>query len=159
MQETQTSIFDSEVDNFIPLRRKDLLPWWIKTFNWVFMVLGGFSVIIFIAGLLGLEGELSLYGLNANDPLSLAGLAILGIFIFNGIAAYGLWAEKNWGVNVAMASALVGIVVCTYTWIAMPTTSSRGTVVFSFRFELILLFIFMRKLLKIRSEWDTRIGQ
>ena len=159
MQETQASIFDSEVDNFIPLRRKDLLPLWIKAFNWVFMVLAGFSVLILIAGIFGATARLAIYGLATNDPVSLMGLSMIGIMILNGITGYGLWSEKDWGVNVAMACAFVGMVVCIYTMIYLPSANFIRGLSFSFRFELFVLFIFMRKLLKIRNEWDTRVGQ
>ncbi|MRG44638.1 hypothetical protein GFS24_05910 [Chitinophaga sp. SYP-B3965] len=152
MQEIQSSIFE---EDFKALRRKDLLPWWIKVFNWLFMLMGGSAVILLITGLAGMRASLVIYGLSSNgDPLTPTGLLLIGIMMFKGIAAYGLWAEKNWGVNVAMADAFIGIVICVYTMIALPGNNGF----FTFRIELIALFFFLRKLLKIRNEWDSRVG-
>lgn len=153
MPETQPSIFEEE---FATHRRKDLLPWWIKIANWFFMLMGFCAVIIFFVSLAGRNAAITLYGLSSNgDPFSAAGLLLTGIALFNGITAYGLWSEKDWAVNVGMASAFIGIIVCSYTTI---TGFSYSNGMFQFRLELILLFFFLRKLLKIRQEWDNRVA-
>src|SRR5687768_14136142 len=87
--------------------------------------------------LVGTKASLVFYGLSSNgDPLTPTGLLLIGIMLFKGVAAYGLWSEKDWAVNVAMTDAFIGIVICIYTMIA--TLSENSTI--TFRIELIALF-------------------
>jgi hypothetical protein len=133
------------------IRRRKLLPLWIKIFIWIFIVLGAFAVLGFIGGLLLGNFQASLYGLETSQASSPTGLFIFFLFALKGLAAIGLWTEKDWAVNVAFADAVIGITVCIAV---MFVPSLQPTPNFTFRFELVLLVPFLIKLLKMREAWE-----
>lgn len=145
----EQSILTSLVEDNIVERRK-LLPVWIKVFIWIFMVAGAFVILAFIIGLFSVRYESSLYGLESQDPLSSMGLFIFFLFLLKGIVAYGLWTEKDWGVNLGIGDAIIGIIVCTAVMLVPSISSSSG---FTFRAELLVLIPYLVKLLKIRPKW------
>jgi hypothetical protein len=132
------------------VRRRQLLPTWIKVFIWIFMLLGALTPFILVMAILGIKGELSLYGLETSDPYSVTGLIITALFAIKGIAAFGLWMEKDWAINLAIIDAITGIVVCSLVILAPLFSASPS---FSFRLELALLIPYLIKLQKIRRMW------
>jgi hypothetical protein len=70
--------------------RRKLLPIWIKIFTWIFMLFGAIVPIALVWGFIGNSFQLSIYGLETQYPLSVTGLAILSLFTFKAIVAYGV---------------------------------------------------------------------
>lgn len=132
------------------IKRKKLLPLWIKIFIWIFIVFGVLGVLGFIAAIFSAKFEAALYGIETNDPSSAAGMLVCFLFVFKGVVAWGLWTEKRWAVDAAVADAILGIVVCaTASFLPFNHQEPR----FSFRLELVLLIPYLIKMLNIRSRW------
>lgn len=136
------------------LRRRDLLPFWIKIFVWTFLIFGAFVPVILILGILGKDCNLALYGLGTARPFSTIGISITFIFALKGLVAFGLWKEKEWAVNLAIADAIIGIIVCVYVAFILPFVTNGINI--SLRLELIPLIAYLIKMTKIKNEWLNR---
>ena len=149
----QNTTFD-EFDNSKKAikRRRDLLPIWIKIFTWIFLIFGIISIITPILGLFLEKVDLSLYGLSTTSAFSPIGIAIVLLFLFKGIVAYGLWFEKKWAVQFAIIDAIIGIVVSSYVMIIQPFID--GTRNFNIRLELVALIPYLMKMRKIQKQWE-----
>ena len=143
--ESQFDEFDKEN---LPYRR-DLLPWWVKVFSWIFIVFGGLSIINFFILIFGVGIDASLYGLAQVLPHPYAALLILSIMIFNGVTGLLLWYEKENAILVGQICAAVGIIVCL---ISMALSIGLGD--FTFRLEIIFIGLFLNWLNKIKFEWE-----
>ncbi|HEY4785102.1 MAG TPA: hypothetical protein VIH57_03595 [Bacteroidales bacterium] len=155
MQNTDNTILDSSLikpEN--SKRRRSLLPWWIKTFTWIFLI---FSLIVPVGigfGLFGLQFQISLYGFSTDTPLSFDGLFLMALFLLKGITAFGLWTEKDWAINAGQIDAVLGIITCGFMMFIYPFTGNHHGYQMNIRLELVLLIPFLLKLIKIKSEWD-----
>jgi hypothetical protein len=134
--------------------RRALLPWWIKTFSWIFMILGAFAFAAFLLGFLGIKMQLSLYGLSTEDPQSALGFLLTGLFVLNGITGFALWAEKDWAINIGLVAAVLGTALCAALTLYSPWDNTRNGV--NIRLELVLLIPFLLKLRSMQHEWINR---
>ena len=149
---TENLLDDVIQENFRPVRRRALLPWWMKVFIWIFMVMGALGILVFIAGLSGFHAELSLYGLMSNDSTSFTGIVITILFFIKGLVAYGLWAEKDWAINLGYVDAITGILFCLYMMLGVRFFHPDAG--FTFRLELLLIVPYLIKLRQLHPEWD-----
>ena len=133
--------------------RRNLLPVWMKVFIWIFMITGAIAPICFLAGLSNASVQLSLYGLETTDPLSVAGLLISVLFLFKGMVAYSLLTEKNRAISLGVVDALVGIAICLYSMAIAPFVNNQPGFIFDFRLELVALIPYLMKLRKIKPHW------
>ena len=154
MQDAQPDLF---LDIVGTKRRKTLLPLWIKIFVWIFLVFGAITPIGLIFGILGYEVELSLYGLETVEPLSISGICILAAFLLKGIVSYGLLTEKKWAIILGIIDAILGFTICLFLMI-YPIIFSDSGINFTFRLEIIFLIPYLIKMIKIKSEWESSIG-
>jgi hypothetical protein len=152
MNQELESNFD-EFEKPLIIRRK-LLPWWIKTFCWIFMIMGVCAPISLITGLFISNFHLSFYGFETNVPISITGLLIMGVFTFKGYVSYSLWFEKDNAISIGKFDAILGVVICLIAMFIMPFVSDGNRM--EIRLELVLLFFFYRKLSKIQYEWDNK---
>lgn len=150
----QESIFGPEFDDLSPIRRRELLPWWIKIFTWLFIVLGAIAVMVFFLGFFNFSTNLALYGLETNHPFSIQGLIVISLFLLKGATASGLWTEQNWAVKAGMVDAIIGIAFCIFMMAVYPFISGEKT--FNARLEIILLILFLRWLMKVKRAWEKR---
>ncbi len=148
---------DQQIQN-LNLRRRDLLPTWIKIFVWIFLIFGAAIPIILILGAIGMNFSISLYGLQTMNPFSLVGLFLTLLFILKGIVAYGLLTEKEWAVKFAIIDAVIGILVCILVTAILPFLGNNNGMNISFRLELIPLILYLIQMKKIKSEWEKRIS-
>lgn len=143
---------DNNFDDFdkerLPYRRT-LLPWWIKFFSWVFMILGGCAVLNLFVLFFGIGVNAAIYGLEDVLPAPFGTLIMLLLLIFNGIVGYLLWFEKDQALYWGKIAAITGIVVT-----AFSTFASFVTGHFMFRLEFIALIPFLLKLHEMRYEWE-----
>lgn len=139
------------------LRRRDLLPTWIKVFVWIFLIFGVTVPVVLILGVVGMNFNLSLYGLETIRPLSLIGIFITILFGLKGVVAFGLWTEKEWAVNLAIVDAIIGIIVCVFVMLILPFIGDTNGMNISLRLELIPLIPYLIKMRKIKNEWLERI--
>ncbi|MDB5251248.1 MAG: hypothetical protein JWP27_417 [Flaviaesturariibacter sp.] len=148
MEQEQTHILEPLLrENNI--RRRKLLPTWIKIILWIFLVMGAVVPLAFLAGLLGGNFSMSLYSLQSVEPLSGLGLLIGGLYVLKGVVAIGLWTEKRWAVDLATADAVIGIVICfTLTVMSFVSGWSDGL-----RLELVALVPYLVCMRRIRARW------
>lgn len=152
--EEHIEISNLSLDNNVPkTRRRKLLPWWIKVFIWLFLIFGAIAPIAFVIGLFGANFQLSLYGFETNEPNSLVGFALFILFGLKGIAAYGLWTEKDWAIKIAQIDAIIGIFICLLKMVFIPLLFLENGFQFNFRLELILLIPYLIKLQNIKEIW------
>lgn len=150
---TETEILDSELSPAKERRRK-LLPVWIKIFLWIFMIFGIIAPIGLILGIIGIDFNLALYGLETTNALSITGLLIILFFAIKGIVSFGLWTEKDWAINLAIVDAIIGIVACSIVMLVLPFISDN--IGFNVRLELIALIPYLIKMRKIKGDWYDR---
>ena len=154
MQENQTDLLTESVLQISTKKRRELLPWWIKVFMWIFLIFGALIPFVVLIGIFGYSGQLSLYGLETNEPLSIIGISVTTIFLIKGITAYGLLKEKHWAIKLGIADSILGISICTFLMI-YPLLNTETK--FVFRLELLLLIPYLLKLLKIKFAWENTI--
>lgn len=152
MNQSLENQFD-EFDKPLIIRRK-LLPWWIKTFCWIFMILGVCGAGTIIGSAFTENVNLSMYGFTSNTAYSGTGIFIIAIIIFKGFTAYSLWFEKDKAIAIAKIDAILGIVICITAMFAIPFISENSN--FDIRLELALLIPYYLKLNKIEYEWDNQ---
>ncbi|MEI7487327.1 MAG: hypothetical protein WCJ72_07925 [Chryseobacterium sp.] len=146
--EEQSAFEEFDVkSNFV--RRRSLLPVWIKIFTWFFLIGGAIAVLILICGSFLTNISLSLYGLETTEPYSLTGIFISSLFFFKGIVSYGLWFEEDWAIKVAKIDAILGFIIRGIVMIVLPFFTKH----FMLRFELAVLIPYFLKLQKIEQNW------
>ena len=151
METNQSTILDQETKD--TLSRRKLLPWWVKTFCWIFMIFGVCVPPLLLASLtFNLKASVELYGIATTDPLSITGLFLCLLFLLKGASAFGLWFEKDWAITVGYVSASVGILVCLVS-LFEPMIGLLGTNAASFRLELIFEGLFLWKLIDLKRFW------
>lgn len=150
MMTEEKSPFD-EFENNSAVRRRSLLPLWIKVFIWFFLIGGVGAVLVLLAGMLLTNINLSLYGITALHPYTTEGFIISILMLFKGIVAYGLWYERKWAPQLAIIDAITGIVICIIMMVIIPFTSDH--IEFTVRLELIPLYLYLVKMQKIKTRW------
>jgi hypothetical protein len=155
MQETQTDILSDIVMQINKVRRKDLLPWWIKLFSYIFLVLGALALPGIVFGILGYQFSLSLLGLTTTEPFSIDGIVIMTLFVFKATISYGLLWEKDWAVILGIIDAILSISICLLMMFYSLLELNGGNI--SLRLELVILIPYLFRLLKIRSIWEQAV--
>ncbi|WP_337965117.1 hypothetical protein [uncultured Flavobacterium sp.] len=147
---------ESQFDQFDKpeIIRRQLLPWWIKTFCWIFMIMGvvGFATIPF--SFFTSNVNLSIYGFSSNTALSGIGIFIIAIITFKAYVGYSLWFEKENAISLAKIDAILGVVICIASMFILPFINDVNGH-FSLRLELALLIPYYLKINKIEYEWDN----
>ncbi len=154
MEQNHNDILSEVVDQNNEIKRKQLLPWWIKIFTWIFI---GLALVVFfglILGVLGYDFQLGLYGLETNKPFSTIGIFVMTLFLFKGITSYGFLKEENWAVTLGIIDSLTGIFICVVVMF-FPSIVKVNQKNISLRLELILLIPYFVKLIKIKSAWEN----
>jgi hypothetical protein len=152
MEQEEQLVLEPLLEQSLVCRRK-LLPVWIKVFVWIFMIMGTIVPLAFIFSLYGGTFQIALYGLESNTALNIIGATALGLFLFKGIAAFALWTEKDWAVDMAIVDAILGIIVCLFVMMVYPFIDDIEGFTINVRLELLLLIPYLVKLQKIRSLW------
>lgn len=132
-------------------RRRDILPWWIKIFIWIFLIFGAIAPLGIILGIAGFQFQSTLYGLQTNEPLSFIGISIFTLMFFKGIVAFALWNEFDWAVLTAIIDAIIGILICLLVMI-IPSLSLQTAS--GFRIEVLILVPYLVYLFRIKKTWQ-----
>lgn len=133
--------------------RRKLLPWWIKVFCWIFMLMAVFAVGSLITNLFVPNVNLSLYGFSTDTAYSGTGIFIISVMLLKGFAAFSLWFEKPNAIMIAKIDAIIGIAICIASLFILPFSAGKDH--FSFRLEIFLLIPYYIKVNKIEYEWDN----
>jgi len=135
-------------------RRRDMIPWWMRIFIWIFLILGFLVPFCILLKIAGINVDISIYGIESNS-MSMMIISLACIFLLKGFVAFGLWTEKSWAIELGMIDALTGITLC---GLMMILSIYQGTV-FTFRLELLALIPYLLKLKKIKSKWIYSVTQ
>jgi hypothetical protein len=149
MEQDGTILEDLLVQN-VTSRRK-LLPIWMKVFIWLFMILGAITPLLVLTDLKGVHSKISAYGLETTQPLSTTGLIIYLIFLIKGVAAFGLWTEKDWAILIAKVDAILGITACVFIQWVLPFINSKYQG--GMPLEIAFLIPYLMKVIKIQPLW------
>jgi len=153
MEDSSNEYLDLELESTPTVSRRELLPWWMKVFIWIFMIFGILAPIGLVFGFMGSTYGLAFYGLETNQPFSIIGIIVLAVYLLKGVTAFALWAETDIAINLGLIDAVIGIVICTAVMFVFPFIDDQPGFQLSFRLELALLIIYLIKLQKIRPEW------
>ncbi|WP_205504012.1 hypothetical protein [Rufibacter psychrotolerans] len=156
MEESKNDVylsFEELEDN--KTRRRELLPWWMKAFIWIFLIMGAIVPIGLIMGLMGFSFSISLYGFETTTPISATGITLSVLILVKGVTAFGLWTEKDWAVRLGIFDAVIGLVACVLAMFVVPFVDRSEGFVLNFRLEPILLVLYLLKLQKIKSSWEA----
>ena len=156
MEQNQTDLLTESVLQINIQKRKKLIPWWIRIFIWIFLFFGAVAPLGFIFGILGYKFQLSIYGLQTNEPISLIGMSVIVIFLFKGITSYSLLKQKVWAVTLGIIDAIIGILICSLIMI-YPFINSDSGLNSTFSIELLLLIPYLLKMVKIKTDWQQAI--
>lgn len=137
-----------EFENIKTIRRREILPWWIKFFSWVFMVAAVITCLTPIQFLFGQVPLISLYGFHSDAFFPFSLLFLYFLFIMNGLVGYMLWFEKDKAIDFGKICVLIGIAACIGSFIFSMVDGN-----FTIRLEVIALIIFYRKLSSIEYRW------
>jgi hypothetical protein len=149
----QEHLLDDLSDEKLPLiRRRSLLPIWMKIFVWFFMILGIAAIPLLILGLSGFKFYIGLYGLETNTPGSFIGILLEVVFVFKAVVSFFLWFEKKQAIVLALIDAAVGILICFGVMFNFQGFA-LGEHSINFRPETLVLMLYLIKLIRIRSKW------
>ncbi len=143
---------DFSEQNFKHKRRRDLLPVWIKIFIWIFIIIGGFCIPVFVLGAFGFSFQIALYGYETKDPFSLIGIILTSIYLLKGVVALSLWLEKDYAIVLGLVDAIIGILLCIFSMFGILYFSGISKE-FKFRPEILILLIYFAKLLALKKIW------
>ncbi|WP_313807798.1 hypothetical protein [Flavobacterium sp.] len=150
--ENQDLLNETEFKTEYP-RRRALLPLWIKIFTWFFMIFG-ISVPFAIGfGAFGEAFDLSLYGIDTNQPLSLLGVFVLSLISFKAITAISLWFEKDYATDLAKIDSYIGFVLCLLMMVVYPFFDEHEGFSFHLRIEIFFIYFFFKKIDQIEYNW------
>lgn len=139
-------------NNPTSIRRRSLLPLWMKIFIWIFIIIGSISVPAFVMGALGYHYESALYGYETEAPLSAIGIILLLLFLYKGVVAYSLWLERIWAVYLGIIDAIIGILICILAMVNISIFHGQSQST-GFRLEIIFLLPYLIKLIGIKGQW------
>lgn len=151
-ENNQDLLTDVSIDT---IRRRNLLPLWIKIFCWFFMLSGVMTIVCLVPGIFGIKPYLAFYGFKTNDVFSLNGLIVISVGILKGITAFSLWFEKDNAIKIAKIDTYIGLLLCGISMLVLPFFAEGIKI--SIRLEPALLIPFLMKMNKIQEKWENRI--
>lgn len=152
MENIQEDLLPNDLLDLDIKKRDAMVPVWIKIFSWLFLIFGAFVPVSLISGILGYNFQLSLYGIETNEPLSITGVFVTLLFLLKAVVAFGLLKKTDWAVSFGLVDAALGIVVC-FAIMFYPVLYPASKIHGLFRLELLALIPYFLKLKKIRPLW------
>ena len=158
-EEVQPGIFADLYDPYA-VRRRNMIPSWIRFFCWLFAILCPLAIVlIIIFSFTDVVNNISVYGLGASDLFSFSSFLVFIFLGTKGAAATGILLEKGWAIRLAIADGIMGAALSVYnmffsSWITNTTTASFTMTNFHLRFELVFIIPYLVKMVKIRQQWE-----
>ena len=138
-------------------RRWDILPLYVKAFTYLFLLTGLLAPPLLILHAYGLPVPLSIYGIEVQGLLfHSGGLLVLALYFLKGVAAFGLYNEETWGLDVALFDAVAGVAICLAGMSGLDLFPTVDTL--WFRLELFLLLPYALHLYRNRAAWKLTDG-
>ena len=143
--ETELSIEGSVTES---KSRKELIPLWIKIFGWLFLVLGVVAPILYVASaIFDFEATYEMFGLSyTGSAYAAMPMLISFIILVNGLCAYGLLFQKDWGLMSCLVMGYIGLLITLVSmFIYLPDLTIR--------LEPLLQIPYLVKLHKMKPQW------
>ena len=153
MNSISSSALDDDLIGSVAIDRRALLPKWIMVFCWIFMIMGGLLPALLLGRAFGLRSQLDLYGLSTYDAFTPLGIFLAVLFLIKFVTAFGLWTKKAWAVDMGLADAILGILICCTVMFVFPLFPETWGTTLRIRLELIALIPYLLTLWRIRPEW------
>ena len=150
--EKKTSLL---ADKEMPLKRRSLLPWWIKIFCWIYMVVATGFIFDLLIYLFGGKEIKTVFSSVIVYAFTFGGFSVIVLVFLNGFAAWTLWTGKRFAITAAIIGAWLQIAACLVSMFILLFIKSGQK--FIFRFELILLIPYLVKLHKIKNIWERSV--
>jgi membrane-associated HD superfamily phosphohydrolase len=99
------------------MKRKEILPAWIRFFSWFFLLMA-VTPVIYVAGLVwGFTYNITAFGLIAKETNSYSPLAtyLAAILTLSAVVAYGILWGKNWAIRLGMVYGIIALVTSFYS--------------------------------------------
>lgn len=148
MQTTDPENF-SEFENLAPRFRRKLMPWWMRFFSWLFMIMGAFAVPIFFVLFFNRNVTSSIFALDEAFPYFGQHLSAI-IMVFNGFVGLWLWLEKKDAIRFAIICAVINIVTSLLSAVILIVNGQ-----ITFRVEFIFAILFLVRVFTIKEEWEN----
>ena len=103
------------------MKRKEILPAWIRFFSWFFLLMA-ITPVFYVAGLVwGFTYNITAFGLIAKETNSYSPLAtyLVAILTLSAVVAYGILWGKSWAIRLGMVYGIIALVTSFYS-IASP---------------------------------------
>lgn len=132
------------------MKRKELLPVWIRFFAWIFLLFA-MTPLFFVVGLF-IPGDynLTVFGLNYSGRTTMhpAAFYISGILTLAATLAYAILWGKKWAITLGIVYSLISLATIAYVvWEALSQSSVYIPL------EPILLIPFLVILIKKKKQW------
>jgi hypothetical protein len=152
---SQNDIFN-ELHDPSALRRKYMIPKWIRIFCWIFAIIAPAGVIgSVVEFFFPVPFNANAYGFDTTGGSLLIAPLILMVYLIKAAAAIGLLTEKNWAVKIAIADGIIGIIMCVLSMILNPwVTRISGAATFHIRLELCFIIPYLVRMINIRHDWE-----
>lgn len=147
---------NENVNDFFPMNylpRRKLLPWWIKIFCWIFMLIGGENCLSWIVRL-SLDHPLyvNLFSNRLDTTvllLSPCGILLGILVLFKAYVGYALWFGKNNALKMAEIDVLLSILAS----VVMMWMSISENEISYFWFEILFLIPYYLKISSLEKVW------
>ena len=135
------------------MKRKEILPAWIRFFSWIFLIFCITPVIGIISVITKSEFEVAALGIEVNEPHAQLPLALYlySIMFLASVVAYGILWGKKWAVDLGIVYGIIALFTSLYASIDGLMMRNEG--VFHFSLDPLLLIPFVIILLQKRKEW------
>nr|WP_322624941.1 hypothetical protein [uncultured Flavobacterium sp.] len=138
----------SEFENVQLRYRRELLPWWVRAFSWIFIVMGALAVPGFVALFFTQNFESSLFDLDQAIPGYGKQISAL-LFIISGFAGLCLWLEKKQAVIIAIICGFINLIVCSISMVLLIVNGDGNL-----RLEFFICIFFLIKMFQIKNNWE-----
>ena len=134
------------------LRRRALVPLWIKIFGWLFLLMGAAVPILPITtAVSGNPASYQILGLSyVGSPYHPMALLISGIVLALAVSAYGLLFGKPWGLKACLITGYGGVALA----VATMAYSLFALNTLTLRLELIAQIPYLIKLNELKPLWS-----
>ncbi|MBY0418407.1 MAG: hypothetical protein K2W88_10155 [Pararheinheimera sp.] len=142
---------DQETGNDKSQVRKSLIPFWIKIFGWLFIVMGGIVPFLYIGSLIfGFSASYTMFGLEyEGNAKALMPLVISTVILINGLCAYGLLFGKDWGLTACIVFGYIGLLL-TLGNVFFDMIFNGGMMI---RLDPVIQIPYLVKLHRIKTHW------
>jgi hypothetical protein len=146
--QTDTQADFTEFENVRLHFRRELMPWWMRFFSWVFMLMGVLAVPGFISLFFAPNFESSLFDLDQSVPYGKFISALL--FIISGFTGLWLWLEKKEAVTIAIICGFINLIACFISMILLIINGDGNL-----RLELFIDIFFIIRLFQMKHDWEN----